>query len=89
MSKRSRRRKARLILAGSAGVAAVTFHGVFLSGCGSVNPCFGRDGGLCEPIDSGVDAKGEGGDASDASDGARDAPADSTGEAASDASDGG
>lgn len=84
-----RRRSARLILAGGAGVAAVTFHGVFLSGCGSVNPCFGRDGGdLCEPFDSGVKSDAEAGSdaAKDASsDGSSDAASDASGDAASDA----
>jgi hypothetical protein len=86
MAKRISKRNARLILVGGAGVAAVTFHGVFLSGCGSVNPCYNRDGGPgCEPYDSGVDsslitpdAKADG--AMDAGDAARDG-----GDAASDA----
>ena len=61
----------------------MTFHGVFLSGCGAVNPCFGRDADCDRPIDSGV--KTDAADATpDAPDGASDA-ASEAGDSASDA----
>ena len=89
MLKRHSTSKAHVILAATAGVAAVTFTGVFMSGCGSACDCCG-----C-PIDSGpdvtTDAKSDAGDAgrdgsSDAtSDSPNDAPSDSSSDGPSDA----
>lgn len=81
-----KRSKSHAILAAGAGVAVVTFQGVFMSGCGSVNPCLvkGPDGGFIDTCtyDAGTDA-----DASiDASkDGASDAATDASSDAAEDA----
>ena len=83
-------RKSRVLLAAGAGVAAVTFQGVFLAGCGSTNGCVGRerDGAVvnpCEEPEAGTDAKSDA-DAH-APDAANDAKSDAATDAESDAAD--
>lgn len=85
-----KRSKSRSILAAGAGVAAVTFQGVFMSGCGSINPCLvkGPDGGWVDKCayDASVDADDAAVDAkADAADAKTDAPSDAESDAASDA----
>ena len=69
----------RVLLAAGAGVAAVTFNGMFLSGCGSVATCDPKctTACYCPPVDAGS----EGGDA------ANDATTDAGGDAATEAGD--
>jgi len=80
------RSRTRLILVAGTGAAALTFQGVFLSGCGGVCGCYYPDASYDAASDAAEDGPKFGDASADApSDASGDAPEDAEADSASDA----